>query len=323
MAPTKLADVLVPDVWAQYVIERTAEKSELFQSGILTDLTNDMRVSSALAGGTIVNLPFYQDLSGDDEVIDDTTDLTINKIDTDKDVAAVLIRAKVFGATDLSGELSGDDPMGAIADRFADYWTRRMQAVLISTLNGAMAGVTDNVLDISSLSGAAANFDGEAFIDATGKLGDHQDILAAMAVHSATYSVMKKQGLIDFIPDQNGAETIPTYQGKRLIVDDGMPVSSGTYTSYLFAAGSIAYAEGSPKVPAEADREALKNGGQEFIVNRKKFVMHPRGIAWTPGSGVPAKPTPSNAELAASGNWNQVYESKNIRIVQFKHKLGG
>ena len=31
--------------------------------------------------------------------------------------------------------------------------------------------------------------------------------------------------------------------------------------------------------------------------------------------------SPTNAELATGGNWERVYESKNVRIVQFKHKL--
>ncbi len=321
MAYTKLADVLVPDIWAQYVIERTAAKSAVLQSGIAENVSGNETVAAGLNGGRTVNLPFYQDLSGDDEVIDDSDDITVNKIDTEKDVGAVLMRAKAFGSSDLAGDLSGDDPMGAIADRFADYWVRMYQKILISTLNGALASATSNVLDISALSGAASDFDGEAFIDAAALLGDTQDMLAAMAVHSATYSTMKKQGLIAFIPDDEGKETIPTYQGKRLIVDDNMPVSTGTYTSYLFGLNSIAYAEGTPKVPAAVDRDELTGGGQEFIVNRKKLVMHPRGIAWTPGSGVPAKATPSNTELAASGNWNKVYETKNIRIVQFKHTL--
>lgn len=31
--------------------------------------------------------------------------------------------------------------------------------------------------------------------------------------------------------------------------------------------------------------------------------------------------SPTNAELSTGGNWERVYESKNVRIVQFKHKL--
>ncbi len=317
MAYTKLSDMLEPDIWSQYVIERTSELSDVWQSGILSDVNSQIDFPNA---GSTINLPFFQDLDGSDEILDDTSNLSVNNVDTEKDLAVILRRAKVFGASDLAGDLAGADPMRMIGDRFADYWSRRMQKALIETLNGAMGEVSDNVSDISSLSGAASNFDGEAFLDATGKLGDHQDRLTAIAIHSATYTTMKKQDLIDFIPDSEGKPTIPTYMGKRVIVDDGLPVTSGTYTSYIFAEGAIAYAEGSPKVPAETDREALTNGGSEYIVNRRYFILHPRGIAWDPGSGVPSAQSPSNSELAGS-NWTQKYESQNIRIVKFVHTL--
>ncbi|MDB5490354.1 MAG: capsid protein [Micavibrio sp.] len=321
MTATLLSNMLVPEHWAKYVIQRTVEKSLLFVSGILEDVSADEDVATTLSGGgKSVHLPFFKDLTGTEQLIDDTTDLVINSIATDQDVAAVFFRAQVFGASDLSGELAGDDPMGAIADRFADYWVRRMQAALISTLAGAMgaASMASNVLDISALTGGAQIFDGEAFIDATGLLGDHQDALVAMAIHSATLNLMKKQDLIDYALDSEGKATIPTYQGKTLIVDDGMPVASGTYTSYLFAKGAIAYAEGTPKVPAATERQELKGGGMEYIVNRKKWVMHPRGIKWI---GTPAGPTPTNAEVATTTNWTRVYDPKAIRIVQFKYKL--
>jgi hypothetical protein len=31
--------------------------------------------------------------------------------------------------------------------------------------------------------------------------------------------------------------------------------------------------------------------------------------------------SPTNAELGTGANWERVYEPKNVRIVQFKHKL--
>ncbi|MEE7442675.1 major capsid protein [Methylobacterium oryzae] len=322
MTQTLLSNMLIPDKWADYVIQKTVAKSLLFRSGIASDLgdNEDIKAQLLASGGKTVNLPFYNDLSGSEQLIDDTTDLTINNIGTSKDVAAVMMRAQVFGASDLAADLAGDDPLDAIASRFADYWIPRMQTALVSTLAGALgsSGMTSNVLDISGNAGAAAIFSGEAFIDATAKLGDYQDSLTAIAVHSAVYALMKKLDLIEFQQDSQGGEPIPTYQGKTLIVDDGMPVSSGVYTSYLFARGAIAYAEGKPKVPAATDRDELKSGGMEFIVNRKKWIMHPRGIKW---SGTAAGPTPSNAELATTTNWTRVYDPKNIRIVQFKYKI--
>lgn len=319
MAATVLGDVIVPEIFNSYVIERTAELSAFWQSGLVAPVAD----LSLGGGGSTIQLPFWQDLAGDDQLLSTDTDLNIANIEAEKDVAVVNARALVYGARDLAGALAGDDPMLAIGDLVAAKWDRRMQTALISVFNGAMGALGDepvNTLNISGLSGAAAVFDGEAFIDALGQLGDAETRLTAVAVHSATFRLMKKQNLIEFIPDAEGRVTIPTYMGKRVIIDDGMPVNNGVYTTALFGEGAIGYAEGTPKVASEIERNGLKGGGEEYLISRRHFILHPRGIAWTPGVGVPDKDTPSNAELAAKANWSRVYEPKNVRIVRFVHR---
>lgn len=320
MAVTLLADVIVPEVFSPYVIERTAELSAFWQSGIVAPVAE-----LNMDGGKTIEMPFWQDLVGEDQVMSTTTDLTVAAITTDQDRACLNARALVYGAADLAGALAGDDPMIAIGDLYAAKWDRQMQKALIATLKGAMGALAAespvvNSLDISGLSGAAAVFDAESFIDASGTLGDAEGQLQSLAIHSSTLRVMKKADLIEFALDSDGKPTIPYYQGQRVIVDDSMPVTNGVYTSYLFGAGAIGYGEGNPKVPSETERLALKNGGQEYLVQRRHWVLHPRGIAWSPVSGVPALDTPSNLELANPANWHRVYEPKNIRIVRFVHR---
>ena len=319
MAATVLSDVIVPEIFNPYVIERTAELSAFFSSGIVGRVT-DINIGN---GGSTVQMPFWQDLAGDDQVLSTDTNLTVSNIEAEKDVAVVNARGLVYGSRDLAAALAGDDPLAAIGDLVAEKWSRRLQVMLISTLNGAMGALalespSVNTLDISGLGSGAANFDGEAFIDALGTLGDAEARITGVGVHSATYRAMKKQNLIEFIPNSRGEVVIPTYMGKRVIVDDGMPVSNGTYTTYLFGEGAIGWAEGTPKVPSEVERNALIGGGEEYLVSRRHLVLHPRGIAW---GGNPSKDTPSNTELANAGNWSRVYEAKNIRIVRFVHKV--
>lgn len=319
MAATVLGDVIVPEIFNPYVIERTAELSAFWQSGLVAPVA-DLNLGGS--GGDKVQMPFWQDLAGDDQLLSTDTDLTVSNIEAAKDVAVLNARALVYGAKDLAGALAGDDPMQAIGDLVAAKWARRMQTALISIFNGSMGALAAevppvNTLNISGLAGAAAVFDGEAFIDALGQLGDAETRLTAVAVHSATFRLMKKQNLIEFIPNARGEVVIPTYMGKRVIVDDGMPVTDGVYTTALFGEGAVGYGEGTPKVPSEIERNALVGGGEEYLVSRRHFVLHPRGIAW---DGTPAKDTPSNVELATVGNWERVYEPKNVRIVRFVHR---
>ncbi|WP_315729810.1 major capsid protein [Bradyrhizobium sp. SZCCHNRI2010] len=325
MAVTALADLIVPTIFNNYVQTLTTEKSRLFRSGIITDLSS---MIDAQIEGKTVNMPFFNDLDTSDAevVLDDTTDLAVGKMTTGQDVAVKLLRGKAFGATDLSADLSGADPISAVAERFANWWDIRFQKALLAILNGAM-GAADgsmaaNVNDISGLSGTAACFDADSFIDSAFLLGDEQGGLTGVAVHSQTLKAMVKADLIDYIPDSEGKLTIPTYMGKLVIEDDGMPVSgSGAdriFTTYIFGQGAIAYGEKSPRVAVEVERRALVGMGQEYIVNRRQWVMHPRGIKWI---GTAAGPTPTNAELATAANWTRVYDHKLIRIVAFKHKI--
>lgn len=314
MSATLLSDVIVPEIFNPYVIERTSEKIALWQSGVI----QPVQEYSLGSGGKTIELPFYQDLSGADNVWVDTSDITLNNISTAQDTAVVLTREKAFGSSDLARALIGDDPMDAIANLVAGYWARRYQTALIETLNGSMGSFSENTHDISALSGAASDIDGESFVDATQKMGDRGDELTDVAMHSAVEASLRVKDLIDFIPDSEGKLTIRSFQGRRVHNDDGMPVTSGVYTTYLFAQGAVNFVEEMVPNANEPYRHPEKNGGTDALYTRRKFVMHPRGVAWT---GTPASATPTNAELATTGNWSRKYEPQNIKVVTFKHTV--
>jgi hypothetical protein len=328
MAATKVSNIIVPEVFNPYVVQRTAELSALVRSGIV--VPDPLFDALASKGGTLINMPFYNDLTGDDDLLVDTADITVNNIGTDKDIAALLTRSKAWGVTDLAKSLSGDDPMMAIGDMVANFWARAEQKTLIKTLTGVFADniandAADHVKDVSIADGANAvdanKIGSDAIIEASALLGDAMMGLTAIAMHSVCYAKLQKLNLIDFTPTNVQNIGFGTYLGKTVIVDDGCPVANGgvsgkVYTSYLFGRGAIARGEGSPEVPTETDRDSLGSGGQDILVTRRHFILHPRGIKFASGSV--AALTPTNAELALAANWNRVYESKNVRLVALK-----
>ena len=319
MAKTVIADVIVPEVFNPYVIERTAELSAFYQSGIIARTpTLDALASS---GGKLLNMPFWEDLTGDDEVLSDNDALTVGKITAAQDVAALLTRGRAWSVNDLAKALSGDDPMAAIGDLVADYWARRFQAILIKTLDGIFGntatGMDTNKHDISSKTGDAAVIDAKTAVDAIYKLGDNADKLTGFAMHSATVAKLTKDDLIETIPPSEGKPAVRTFLGKPVVVDDSLPNDNGVYTTYIFGAGAFGWGEGGAPVPVETARDAL--AGDDILVHRRHFILHPRGVAFQNASVAGA--TPSNTELANYLNWKRVYESKNVRIVQFKHRL--
>lgn len=327
MATTQFSDMIVPQEWNDYIELTTTEKSRLFQSGLLADLTAEV---GAQLESPLVHMPFFNDLDASDDhaevIMDDTKDIEIDGITVGMDIAVKVMGVKAYGATDLAKDLSGADPLTAIQNRFANFWARRFQQQTLAVLDGALgsAGLEDHVHDISDLDGDAAKFDPDSFVDASFLLGDESGGLQAVAVHSHTLKAMVKADMIDYL--QHPSDTnlqIPFYMGKEVIVDDGMPVT-GTgadrvYTSYIFGPGALGYASKAPKVPVEDVRMALKGMGQDAIINRKQWVIHPRGVKWKGNSRLAAGP--SLSELRNSANWERVYETKLIRMVKFVHKL--
>lgn len=314
---TKIADVIVPEVFNPYVVQKTAELSAFAQAGVIS--TDPAFDALATAGGKLINMPFWSDLTGDDEVLSDSTPLTPGKITAGQDVATLLMRGRAWKANDLATALSGSDPMAAIGDLVAAYWARQEQKTLINTLKGVFlaASMAGNKSDISgAVDPAVAEFTASTFIDAAYKLGDAESKLTAIAMHSATFASLRKQNLIDYVFDSDN-KPIATYMEKRVIVDDGMPVSGGVYSTYLFGAGAIAKGNGAAPVPTETDRDSLQ--GDDILINRQHFILHPRGVAFQAASVAGSSAT--NAELATAANWIRAYENKNIRIVEFKHLL--
>ena len=141
-------------------------------------------------------------------------------------------------------------------------------------------------------------------------------------MHSATWSYLKKQELIETV-NPSVDTSFDTYQGKRVIIDDGCPVENGVYTTFLFGQGAIALGNGNPEgfVATEIDRNKKKGSGVDYLINRKTYILHPRGISFT-GNEVQKQEGPSRIELTNTKNWKPVYEPKQIRIVAFKHKIG-
>jgi hypothetical protein len=320
MAETKVTDVIVPAIFNPAFVERTAAKFAFLQAGIVRTPPPNMPIPLG-AGGTTIQLPFFQDLTGNDNIWTDTADITLNKITMLQDTATILTREKAWGATDLSAYLSGEDPMGTILDLVAGYWSRRYQAILLAAAAGATssASMSANVLDISALSGAAAYIDGDSFVDATTKLGDSGDDLTVIAVHSAVEGWLRKNDLIAFTVPSEGAAAIRTFQGRRVVVDDSMPFSSGKYTSYLFGPGAFTLVDQEFPEMTEPARHPEKSGGTDALYTRRRLCLHPRGIRWI---GTPAALSASNAELQTGTNWNRVWEAKNVKIVKFIHKVG-
>ena len=327
MASTRLADIIVPEVFHRYVVNNSTEKSRLFQSSLIVP---DAEFSQNLAGGgRTFNVPFWNDLDNTDSNISDddpAAAATPLKTGASKDVSIRHNRNQSWSAMDLTAQLAGADPVKHIGDRVSKYWIRDMQRLLVAEANGVLA---DNVANdagdmLYSISADALTILPEhqisaaAVLEACQTLGDSLDDLTAIAMHSRVYTNLRAQNLIDFIPAARGEVAIKQYMGMDVIMDDNLPAVAGVnqtkYTSILFAPGAFSYGESNAPIPVETDRNALAGtgSGEEYLVSRRQFAVHPRGIKWTDVSC--AGQSPTNAEVALATNWDRVYDRQNIKM---------
>ena len=360
---TQISDIVVPEIFTPYIQQLTEEKARIVQSGVLT---RDAFLDNLLAGGGLTfNVPSFRDLDNETENIstDDAADIiafaaagtltafgltaSLNdsvpkKTQTDTEISVRLSRNQSWSSATLARALAGADPMQSIAERVAYYWTRRLQAVFIATIQGISKdnGVNDSgdyANDISGGSGGSfvdgvTNFTAEAFLDAALTMGDSQEDLVALLVHSVVFNRMQKNNLIDFIPDARGEIQIPTFLGREVVIDDGMPNGtsavfggggtgdSGTFETWIFGTGAASLGVMSRENATEVAREAAagNGGGQDILHSRVEWVIHPTGHAYT---GTPADGGPSN--LATTNNlniatsWDRVYpERKQIKFAR-------
>ena len=83
------------------------------------------------------------------------------------------------------------------------YWERQWEKRLIASLLGVLYSnvansAADMVIDISGLSGASADFSGDAVIDAALTLGDRLGDVKMIAMHSTIYGEALKNNEITF-----------------------------------------------------------------------------------------------------------------------------
>jgi hypothetical protein len=334
MAKTAVADIIIPTEFEKHAIERTAELSAFGECGIVESAPEFDAL--AAGGGREVKMPFWKDLTAARQLLSDSGALSVNKIAADQDIARIHNDAQVWSVNHLAKVISGDDPMQAIIDLVAAYWARTDEGLIVSCLKGMFgaASMAGNLLSIKSesVAGQSANtrLNGATFVDATQRLGDRGDRLTAIAVHSATEAALRKLDLIDFLPDSEGKMTIKTFQGRRVIVDDNLPTRAGTtdgtvYTSYLFGPG--AFGRGTAPLDGAPLQGGFGTEGVEIarlpldsdtvLVNRRRYILHPRGVKFTSASV--AGDSPTNAELENQANWVRVFENKNVRIVAIEH----
>ncbi|MDA3046715.1 hypothetical protein OFO10_06040 [Campylobacter sp. VBCF_06 NA8] len=307
MAETRLADVLVPEVWNDYINPLIIEKSALISSGIMQN-SDGLTKFANNAGDTFV-MPRFKPISGGAQgggLGYDGDPLEIRKIASGAEKVTKIFRANAWGATDFASMLSGSDPLKAIADQVAIYWKNEIQASFIKSLDGIFGALPNHAYTASGELDFGAVLDGIYSV-----LGDEANSVSVIIANSKLAWKIAQSSVATFNGTPNGENTpkLGYFEifGKKLIIDDNVPAN----TAYAFAENSFAFANCATKQPTETDRDALS--GLEILVSRQGWITHPFGLSYKGAFN------PDDTALSDSANWEKIEEQdKLIKMVKIQ-----
>lgn len=230
-------------------------------------------------------------------------------------------RAKAWGEYDFASEVTGTN-FKAEANEVNEYWDEERQSTVLAILEGifGMTGgvngqfVTKHTYDITATANPELGADtlNRASQQA---LGDKKAKLDVIFMHSAVSTNLEGLNLINFLKytDADGIErdlTIGTFNGRLLVVDDEMPVTSDStgdiYTSYIFQKGFFEYENIGAEVPSELARDAYEKGGKTDLITRVREMVVPTLISYK-GTGTVS---PTNSDFATGSNWELANNDK-------------
>lgn len=171
---------------------------------------------------------------------------------------------------------------------------------------------------------APANMFGwDAVIAGRKQLGDLGNELTFMIAHSDVVNNLRAKEPNAFVPASQTDIGLEKY-GKYAIVETDNFGVAGTanfpiYTTVFAGAGLLGYGAGSFGETALAqvrDEAAGDWSGQETIVSRRRYILHPFGFTnkVAAANGV----SQTNAELATAATWDRVVSRKSIPLVAIK-----
>lgn len=322
MATTQLSDIIAPENFTAYILENTATKTRLVESGLL--VRNAQIINMLQSGSTSFNVPFWKDIAtgAEADIVSDNPDehSTPKKLTAFKQNVRKAYLHNSWSSMGLSAEIAGADPLQAIQGRVTVYWNNQLQKRLIASLKGIMASnkannAGDMVHGISTLP-KNNSFSSQAVIDTAGTLGDSFGDVVAIAMHSKTYFDALKNDLIATMTDSQG-KPFQTFRGLLVIVDDGLtPDGDGNYLTVLLGRGAFSYGVSDPAHTKGTALEVIESagfgGGMTVLHSRLNMAIQPLGFTWVEGDL--QGESPNILELAKADHWKRITERKNIPL---------
>lgn len=316
-------------------------KSELAKSGAVG--TNEQAASalSNQTGSLYARVPYFGRISGvTSQNNDGATDITSSTTSTYEQGFVVASRMDSWTERSFSKNITaGVNFMDNVAAQIGDYKMEVKQAIILAMLKGlfsmkatgstvpekaAKEFIEKHTYDITKETGV----DEPGMVKATtlNKAiqkagGDNKNIFKLAIMHSEVATNLENMKLLKYMTytDADGIErdlAMATWNGRTVLIDDNMPAeevthSSGNYTAYttyVLGEGAIILDDIGDSVPYEMSRNPEKNGGQDTLYVRDRYICGIDGISFEKPSSITA--SASNTDLATGANWNIINDGE-------------
>jgi len=337
-----------PQAFGKYVEHvPKPRKNELIKSGVLKGNQDIRETFMSQTGTAYAVLPMYGRIGGDAQNYDGQTDIKATTSTTFERGIVVIGRANAWTEKDFSYDITGGvDFLDDVGNQVSDYWEDIDQDTLVYILNGIynMTGtrneefVSKHTYDVTSKEGEAALV-GSTTLNSAIQLasGDKKSKFELVVMHSTVATTLENLNLLRYMKytDAQGIEremAMGTWNGKRVLIDDGMPAieveavgqvgnegeegyvpaqeAYTKYTTYVLGRGAFDYENIGAKVPEEMDRNPSMNGGEDTLYSRRRKVFAPFGISYTKKSQASLSPT--DVELEKGVNWELVHDNASV-----------
>ena len=308
------------------------DEPDLMSLALLTSgaMVEDSYINELIKDGSdTYTIPFYGllDYDANPENYDGRTDITVGSISGGSQTGVVYGRAHAWGARQFVADFTAANPMAAMAARAKKWWAVKKQNTMLGIVNAGLSNtkMANHVLTKDELTETTLD-------DACEEIfGDNADQIALAVMHSSVAQFYKDKERVEYLKytDPNGLTrelNIYEINGIPVVVYNGVPKTAAvpaqgsgqtatpaqpaTYTTYLFGAGSLRHSSAPVSNPFEFGRDPLKNGGEDYFVNRLRETIHPDGFSFKkPTSNYTDSPT--DAQLAATANWTPAYSDVN------------
>ena len=340
MADTKFdSKSFNPEAFGKYVDRiPNVKKNELAKCGAVGSNASARAALSNQTGSLYARIPYFGRISGETSQNNNgETDITSTSTTTYEQGFVTASRMDSWTEKSFSRSITaGVDFMDNVAAQIADYKFEIKQAMLLKILEGifgmtttgstvrakaAKEFVEKHTFDITANKGEAAMVGATTLNKAMQQAcGDNKDIFKLVIMHSEVATNLENLKLLKYMTytDKDGIErdlALGTWNGRLVLVDDGMPTvevpKSGSgetevpaytkYTTYVLGLNSIILDDIGDAHPYEMNRNPAKNGGQDTLYVRDRFIVGADGLSFEKPASITA--SASNADLANGANW--------------------